>query len=78
MCQCGRLRHETDLKKLNALISDLQNQLRDDELSLNEVSQLRRQLKLAEEATDDLKRELIEVNRKLREGIQSLEKVFSP
>ena len=59
--------HEKKLKELNNQIRDLQNQK---ESALREVAELKVQLKMAEETRDTIRHDLIEANRKIREGMQ--------
>ena len=58
--------HEKELKAANSRIRDLESQK---EAALSSISELKIQVKLAEESCDTRKRELLEANRKLREGL---------
>ena len=58
--------HEKELKNLGAQMADIQRQR---EAALREVAELKVQLKMAEETRDTIRRDLIEANRKIREGI---------
>ena len=53
------------MKDLSNQIIDLQNQK---EVALREVAELKVQLKMVEETRDNIRRDLIEANRKIREG----------
>ena len=57
--------HEKECKNLSAQIRDLERQK---EAGLREVSELKVQLKLVEETRDNIRRDLIEANRRIREG----------
>jgi hypothetical protein len=57
--------HEKELKDLRNIIIDLQRQR---EQALREVAELKVQLKMVEESRDCIRRDLIEANRKIREG----------
>ena len=57
--------HEKELKNLGAQMADLQRQR---EAALREVAELKVQLNMAEETRDTIRRDLIEANRKIREG----------
>ena len=57
--------HEKELKNLAAQLAELQRQR---EAALREVAELKVQLKMAEETRDTIRRDLIEANRKIREG----------
>ena len=59
------LAHEKELKDLNNQIKELQRQK---EAALREVAELKVQLKMVEETRDTIRRDLIEANRKIREG----------
>ena len=57
--------HEAEVKSLNNQITDLNRQR---EAALREVAELKTQLKMTEETRDSIRRDLIEANRKIREG----------
>lgn len=57
--------HEKEIKNLNNQITDLNRQR---EAALKEVAELKVQLKMTEETRDTIRRDLIEANRKIREG----------
>ena len=57
--------HEAEVKNLNNQIMDLNRQR---EAALREVAELKVQLKMTEETRDTIRRDLIEANRKIREG----------
>lgn len=57
--------HEAEVKNLNNQITDLSRQR---EAALREVAELKVQLKMTEETRDSIRRDLIEANRKIREG----------
>ena len=57
--------HEKECKNLNNQIRDLDRQR---EAAMREVAELKVQLKLVEETRDNIRRDLIEANRKIREG----------
>jgi len=59
--------HEAEVKSLNNQIMDLNRQR---EAALREVAELKTQLKMTEETRDTIRRDLIEANRKIREGKQ--------
>ena len=64
-CVLYSVAHEKELKQLMAQITELQRQK---EAALREVAELKVQLKMAEETRDTIRRDLIEANRKIREG----------
>lgn len=57
--------HEKDAKDLSNQIKELNRQK---EAALREVAELKVQLKMVEETRDGIRRELIEANRRIREG----------
>ena len=57
--------HEKECKNLNNQIRDLDRQR---EAAMREVAELKVQLKLVEETRDNIRRDLIEANRRIREG----------
>lgn len=57
--------HEKDVKDLTNNIRELQQQR---EAALREVAELKVQLKMVEETRDTIRRDLIDANRKIREG----------
>ena len=59
------LNHEKEIKDLTNQIRDLDRQR---EAALREVAELKTQLKLVEEARDNVRRDLIDSNRRVREG----------
>lgn len=63
-CVC-RVAHEKEVKDLTNQIRDV---MRKKESALKEVAELKVQLKMVEEARDNIRRDLIEANRKIREG----------
>lgn len=60
--------HEAEVKGLNDQICDLNRQR---EAALREVAELKVQLKMTEETRDTIRRDLIEANRRIREGLLS-------
>lgn len=58
--------HEKEIKSLNDQITDLNRQR---EAALKEVAELKVQLKMTEETRDTIRHDLIEANRKIREGL---------
>lgn len=63
---CCRNVHEKEVKNLNNEIRDIQ---RRNEMLLNEISEMKVQMKVLEENRDTLRHDLLEANRKLREGL---------
>ena len=57
--------HEKECKNLNNQMRDLDRQR---EAAMREVAELKVQLKLVEETRDNIRRDLIEANRRIREG----------
>ena len=57
--------HEKECKNLTNQIRDLDRQK---EAAMREVGELKVQLKLVEETRDNIRRDLIEANRRIREG----------
>lgn len=57
--------HEKESKSLNQQLNDL---VRQRDLALNDVNELKMKLHLMEEARERLKHDLGQVNRKLQEG----------
>ena len=57
--------HEKEVKELQAAQQEVARQR---EAALREVAELKVQLKMAEETRDTIRRDLIEANRKIREG----------
>ena len=66
--------HEKEIKDLSGQIQDLQRQK---EAALREVAELKVQLKMVEETRDTIRRDLIEANRKIREGMSHFQLSFS-
>lgn len=65
---CGRFAHEKEIKNLNNEIRDSRQQ---NDMLLNEMSEMKGQLRILDEQRDSLRHELLETNRKLREGLPS-------
>ena len=65
--------HEQELKVLAGQISELNRQK---DAALREVAELKVQLRMTEESRDSIRRELIEANRKIREGTTSIPYIF--
>lgn len=64
-CFCCSVAHEKEVKNLNNEIRDAQ---RRSEMLLNEISEMKVQMKMLEECRDTQRHDLLEANRKLREG----------
>ncbi len=60
--------HKKELKVLEGQIADVHRQR---ESALREVGELKVQLKMVEETRDNIRRDLIEANRKIREGTRN-------
>ena len=61
----SRAAHEKELKDRHGQIAEL---LRQKESALREVAELKVQLKMVEETRDTIRRDLIDANRRIREG----------
>ena len=57
--------HTKEMKDLNSVIRDVGRQR---DAAMRECAELKTQLKLVEETRDAIRRDLIEANRKIREG----------
>ncbi len=62
----GSASHEKEVNDLNTQITEL---LRQKESALREVAELKVQLKMVEETRDTIRRDLIDANRRIREGM---------
>ena len=63
---CSRAAHEKELTDRQSQIAEL---LRQKESALREVAELKVQLKMVEETRDTIRRDLIDANRRIREGM---------